>query len=318
MNNAITTKPLRLVLFFLMNALLVSALIAQEETSQKDTTVAIPDSLIYWKQGVKFNLTVQQVGLTNWAAGGESSVAVGGGIQAFMSFERDEVVWENRAQIGYGVIRNGGGGNRFEKTDDAIELSSKYSQKFTEKVLMTGAINFRTQMDRGFKIEKIANSSETRRILISDFMAPGYLQTSLGLTFRDAEKGHTATLAPFTGRFTFVLNDSLSTAGAFGIIPGDQIRSEAGISLRGGFQRDIMQNVKLQTNFNLFSNYEKFPNTVVNVEAILNLKVNDFIQSNISSQIIYDDDVIVTRSDGSQGRDWQVKNVINVGFVLSF
>ena len=79
-----------------------------------------------------------------------------------------------------------------------------------------------------------------------------------------------------------------------------------------------MQNVKLQTNFNLFSNYEKFPNTVVNVEAILNLKVNDFIQSNISSQIIYDDDVIVTRSDGSQGRDWQVKNVINVGFVLSF
>ncbi|MFT6872968.1 MAG: hypothetical protein ACJAVN_001981 [Roseivirga sp.] len=318
MNNAITTKPLRLVLFFLMNALLVSALIAQEETSQKDTTFAIPDSLIYWKQGAKFNLTVQQVGLTNWAAGGESSVAVGGGIQAFMNFERDEVVWENRAQIGYGVIRNGGGGNRFEKTDDAIELSSKYSQKFTEKVLMTGAINFRTQMDRGFKIEKIANSSETRRILISDFMAPGYLQTSLGLTFRDAEKGYTATLAPFTGRFTFVLNDSLSTVGAFGITSGDQIRSEAGISLRGGFQRDIMQNVKLQTNFNLFSNYEKFPNTVVNVEAILNLKVNDFIQSNISSQIIYDDDVIVTRSDGSQGRDWQVKNVINVGFVLSF
>lgn len=318
LTNTIMAKPLRLVLTFLLNALLVSAVVAQEDASVQDTTAAIPDSLIYWKQGVKFNLTVQQVGLTNWAAGGESSVAVGGGIAGFMNFEREDVVWENKAQIGYGVIRNGGGGNRFEKTDDAIELSSKYSQKFTEKVLMTGAINFRTQMDRGYKIEKIANSSETRRLLISDFMSPGYLQTSLGLTFRDSEKGYTATLAPFTGRFTFVLNDSLSNAGAFGITPGDQIRSEAGISLRGGFQKNIMENVKFQTNFNLFSNYEKFPNTVVNVEAVLNLKVNDFIQSNISSQIIYDDDVIVTRSDGSQGRDWQVKNVINVGFVLSF
>lgn len=173
-------------------------------------------------------------------------------------------------------------------------------------------------MDRGYKIEKIANSSETRRLLISDFMAPGYLQTSLGLTFRDSKKGYTATLAPFTGRFTFVLTDSLSNAGSFGITPGDKIRSEAGISLRGGYQKQIMENVKFQTNFNLFSNYEKFPNTVVNIEAVLNLKVNDFIQSNISTQLIYDDDVIITRSDGSRGRDLQIKNVINVGFVLGF
>ena len=77
-----------------------------------------------------------------------------------------------------------------------------------------------------------------------------------------------------------------------------------------------MDNVKLNTVFNLFSNYEKFPNTVVNMEATINLKVNEFISSNISSQLIYDDDVIITRSDGSQGKDIQLKNVINVGFTL--
>lgn len=317
MNNAIWTRPFRLVVTFLLSVLLVSALSAQEKPSTQDTSATIPDSLIYWKNGGKFNLTVQQVGLTNWAAGGESSVAVGGSVEGFINYEKDQIVWENKAQIGYGVIRNGGGGNRFEKTDDAVVLSSKYSQKFSEKVLMTSAINFRTQMDRGYKLDKNADPPDDR-VLISDFMAPGYLQASLGLTFRDAEKGYTATLAPFTGRFTFVLNDSLSEAGAFGITPNDKIRSEAGISLRGGFQKDVMDNVKFQTNFNLFSNYEKFPNTVVNVEAALNLKVNDFIQSNISTQLIYDDDVRITRSDGSQGRDLQVKNVINVGFILGF
>jgi len=308
----------RFLLIFLLGAITSQHSCAQEKPEDKDTTATVPDSLIFWKKGGKLNLTVQQVGLTNWAAGGESSVAIGGGVEGFLNYEEGQIVWENKAQVGYGVIRNGGGGNRFEKTDDQVVLSSKYSQKFSEKVLMTSAINFRTQMDRGYKIENIPNSSETRRTLISNFMAPGYLQASLGLTFRDSKKGYTATLAPFTGRFTFVLNDSLSEAGAFGITPNDKIRSEAGISLRGGYQKDIMENVKFQTNFNLFSNYEKFPNTVVNVEAVLNLKVNDFIQSNISTQLIYDDDVIVTRSDGSQGKDIQVKNVINVGFVLGF
>lgn len=280
--------------------------------------MAIPDSLIYWKDGGRFNLNVQQVGLTNWAAGGESSVAIGSAIEGFVNFEKDDIVWENRCKIAYGVIRNGGGDNRFEKTNDVINLSSIYSQKFNEKVLMTSAVNFKTQFADGVKIEKIAGTSDTRRRLISDFMAPGYLQASLGLTYRDEERGFSTTLSPFTGRFTFVLNDSLSNAGAFGVDPGDQIRSEAGISLTGAIKRTIMENVLFQANFNLFSNYEKFPNTVVNIEAGLNLKVNNFIQSNISSQLIYDDDVIITRSDGSRGRELQIKNVINVGFTLGF
>ena len=76
--------------------------------------------------------------------------------------------------------------------------------------------------------------------------------------------------------------------------------------------------MKLQTNVNLFSNYEKFPNTVVNIEAALNLKVNDFISSNIATQLIYDDDVILTRDNGTTGRDIQLKNVINVGFTIGF
>lgn len=283
----------------------------------KDTIPAKPDSLIFWKQGVKMNINLQQVGLTNWAAGGESSFAVGAVVEGHMNYEKEDVVWENVAKIGYGVIRNGGGGNRFEKTDDLFDLSSKYSQKFSQKILMSTTVNFKTQMDEGVRIENISGTDQKRRVLISDFMSPGYLQASLGLSYRD-EKTFTTTIAPFTGRFTFVLNDSLSNAGAFGIDPGDKVRSEAGISWTGGYKKDVWENVKFQTNFNLFSNYQKFPSTVVNVEAGLNMKVNNFISSNISSQLIYDDDVIITRSDGSMGKDIQLKNVINVGFTLGF
>ncbi|MFY0593731.1 DUF3078 domain-containing protein [Roseivirga sp.] len=311
-----TLRTLLTLLLAFVTSYTVSAF--QEKPVQTDSTTALPDSLIYWKDGGRFNLNIQQVGLTNWAAGGESSVAIGAAVEGFINYEKDDVVWENKGRVAYGVIRNGGGGNRFEKTNDVVDLSSKYSQKFSEKVLMTSAVNFRTQMDDGVKIENIAGTGDTRRTLISDFMSPGYLQASLGLTYRETKQGYSVTLSPFTGRFTFVLNDSLSTAGSFGVDPGEKIRSEAGISLTGGVQRSVMENVKLQMNFNLFSNYDKFPNTVVNVEAGLNLKVNNYIQSNISSQLIYDDDVIITRSDGSRGRDLQIKNVINVGFTLGF
>ncbi|NVJ47768.1 MAG: DUF3078 domain-containing protein [Cytophagia bacterium] len=276
------------------------------------------DSISYWKNGATFSLNLQQVGLTNWAAGGNSSLAIGGLVEGFTNYEREEVVWENRAKIGYGIIRNGDNTNRFEKTDDAVILTSKYSQKMSQEILMTATINFRTQMDEGYKLENVAGQTEKRRVLISDFMAPGYLQASLGLTYRPTDWGLTATLAPFTGRFTFVLNDSLSTAGSFGVAAGERIRSEAGISLTGTFEKTLMKNVDLKTAYNFFSNYEKFPNTVVNIEAGLNLKVNDYIQSKINTQLIYDHDVKVTRSDGTRGRDIQLKNVITVGFTLKF
>ncbi len=308
--------------FFLCNGFAQEADTLQTDTVRLDSAIiaadtipAKPDSLIFWKTGGNFGINVQQVGLKNWAAGGNSSVAIGGRIEAFANYEKDEAVWENSVQVGYGVIRNGGEGNRFEKTDDLVILSSKFSQKFSEKILMSTAVNFRTQMDQGFKLENTADGQA--RTFISDFMSPGYLQASLGLTYRE-EQDFRVTLAPFTGRFTFVLNDSLSNVGSFGVEAGEKIRSEAGISLAGKYEKTVWENVKFQTNVNLFSNYEKFPNTVVNIEAALNMKVNDFISSNISSQLIYDDDVILTRDDGTRGRDVQLKNVINVGFTFSF
>jgi len=310
-----------LVIFILLTS--VSIVHGQDEKNDidfllpPDSEPPPADTIKYWKNGGTFNFNLQQVALTNWAAGGESSIAIGTKFETFANYEKEGAVWQNRFKISYGLIRNGDSKNRFVKTDDQILLNSKYSQKFTERVLLTTSINFQTQMDEGYKNKKIAGTDQIERILISNFMAPGYLQASLGLSYRD-EKTVTATLAPFTGRFTFVLNDSLSNAGAFGINPGDKIRPEAGISLTGTYKKDVVENVSFLGNFNLFSNYEKFPNTVVNLEASFKLKVNNYLSSNISSQLIYDDDITLTRNDGTKGRDVQIKNVINVGITLGF
>ena len=54
-----------------------------------------------------------------------------------------------------------------------------------------------------------------------------------------------------------VLDDSLSRAGAFGVIPGENVRAEAGMSLAVGLvDFMLMENVTWKSDLNLFSNYE--------------------------------------------------------------
>lgn len=297
---------------------------AQEQTAIQDTVVVfgIPmvikrDTVNYWKTDANINLNIQQIGLVNWTAGGESSLGIGTIIEGDANYEKDDVVWQNRGRVAYGILRQGDRTNKFRKTDDNLLLSSKYSQKFSEQVLMTSQILFQTQMDEGYKLETLPGASSPTQVLISNFMSPGYMQASLGLTFRNAEK-FDVTLSPFTGRFTFVLNDSLSNQGSFGVEPGQMVRSEAGISMTGSVKTKIIENVDFRLSANLFSNYERFPATVLNALLQLDLRVNEFIGAKISSQFIYDEDVLVTFSDGTQGTGLQSKNVINVGFNLKF
>lgn len=270
-----------------------------------------PDTLSAWNVSTNLNFNIQQIGLINWTAGGEPSLGFGAIIESEAKYEKENVVWDNRTRVAYGVLRQGDDSNRFEKTDDNLLINSKYSQKFSEQVLMTSQLLFQTQMDKGFKVEN------GNRVLISDFLSPGYLQASHGITYRNGDH-YNMTLSPFSGRFTFVVNDSLSNVGAFGVPVGQKIRSEAGISLSGNVKTQIVNNVNFRMAGNLFSNYEKFPSTVVNLLATFDMKVNNYIGASISTQLIYDEDVLITFGDGSQGTGVQIKNVINVGFNIRF
>jgi len=310
----------KVTLFLFISILCSKAILAQNSVVQ-DTVVVfgIPmvierDTVNYWKTSGNINLNIQQIGLINWTAGGESSLGFGTVIEGDAIYENDNVVWNNSLRIAYGLLRQGNDAQRFEKTDDNLLIYSKYSQKFSDRILMTSSLRFSTQMAPGFRNESVAGGG-TRRVLISNFLAPGYLRASHGLTYRQADE-YNITLSPFSGRFTFVLDDSLSAAGAFGVNPGEMVRAEAGISLTATIKKQIVENVKIRVVGDLFSNYERFPSTVVNLLATFDFTVNEYIGATISSQLIYDEDVIITFEDGRQAAGVQLKNVINLGFNL--
>lgn len=295
-------KRLTKVLFIATLFLWSKHLLAQQNAI--DTTRA--EAPKYWQTGGSFGLNFSQVQLSNWAGGGESSISIGSMVNLRADYNKDKSIWENRLDMAYGLIRQGDNDlAHFRKTDDMLNLVSQYFYHLDEGFFISGLLNFRTQMDVGYEFKE--QNGEITRTRISDVMAPGFLITSLGATYKRG-KIYTFKLSPFTGKYTFVLDDSLANAGAFGVTPGQRARAELGALFNCSFQKDLFKNINFRSNLNLFANYQTLNRMDLNWEGILVLKVNEYINSTISAQAIYDHDVI---------NRLQWRNAINVGFLLS-
>jgi hypothetical protein len=152
---------------------------------------------------------------------------------------------------------------------------------------------------------------EQREQRISGFLAPGYLATSLGVQY--IEGGFQLMVSPLTSKMTMVLDDSLSSAGAFGVYPGKKLRTEIGAGLAMEWKTKVMKNVQFTTRGNLFMNYETPDLIDVNWETLLIFKVNKYITTSFGTQLIYDHDVII---EGQ--RRIQFKQVLNLNVGTTF
>ena len=282
-------------LFFVL--LSFGAFTLQAQQNPGDTLVIEEEG---WNTGATFGVNFSQVKLSNWSGGGQSSLSIGSLLTLDADYARDKSIWENQLSLAYGLIRQGDSEQRFSKTDDLLNFLSKYNYHIDEGFFVTALADFRTQMDDGYEY------TETGRNRISDFMAPGFLVTSLGATHLKKDL-YSLTLSPVAGKFTFVMDEELSNAGAFGIEPGEEVKKEFGAAFNARFEDEIFANGKFRTNLNLFANYETFSRVDVNWEGVLTLQVNDYINSSIAAQLIYDHDVV-------QKTQW--RNIINVGFLL--
>lgn len=293
-----------------------------------DTLLMLGDSIlikepkkeIFWKTGGNYNLNIQQVTLSNWAAGGASTFALNTGISLFANYKKESKVWDTQLNVNLGFNRQGERDFKTRKTNDNFVFISNYGRQLSEKLYLTTQIDARTQLLSGYKYTRPAGSESEIRTKISDLLSPGYIQSSTGLNYRKTYENKSKLSiigSPFTGRFTIVMDDSLSRAGAFGVIPGENVRAEAGVSLAAGVTDFVlMENVTWKADLNLFSNYERLGNMVVNFNSAIRMKVNKYISTRIETILIYDEKVLITQNDGSRKQAVQLQNLINFGISL--
>lgn len=295
---------------------IVASTYAQVTDKEGDLRKKNSDTLMGWKTGGTVSLNITQTALSNWAAGGQNSIALNGVVSLYANHRAPKSAWENSLDLGYGTLRQGKVGI-WQKTDDKIDAMSKYGRRAFSDWYYSALLNFKTQMMPGYNYP---NDS----IIISKFMAPGYVLAAVGLEYNKNGK-FTAFIAPLTSKNTFVMDPTLSAAGAFGVDPGKNVRNEFGGYIRVSYKNDIMENIKLQTKLDLFSNYLDRPQNIdVNWEMLLNMKVNKYISATLTTQLIYDHDIKInvdSNGDGVTDRIGprvQFKEILGVGLSYTF
>ncbi len=285
------------------------ALPAQVTESEKKLKTLETDTLSGWKTGAVTGVNLAQTALVNWAAGGESSVAMNGLLSVFANYKNKTSAWDNSLDVGYGLLQQGKD-KGFIKTDDRFDLLSKYGRKAFSDFYYTVLVNFKTQFAPGYNYP---NDS----VKISNFLAPAYLLGAVGLNYQPSSYFN-AFVAPLTGKMTIVNDDALSAAGAFGVVPGKKSMSEFGgyariIFSRNDFKSEFLKNVAFTTKLDLFSNYLKDPQNVdVSWENQIALKVNKYLSVNLNTHLLFDADV---HPEGMPAKV-QFKEILGVGFSI--
>ncbi len=280
----------------------------------QSTDESISDSQDFWNLEGDIGLKLSQSAVSNWVPGGENFLAVYGLLDVELSF--DDTVkhrWFNQFRLEYGITHQGGEKNIFIKNSDLLRFGSLYGRTLTKRLSLSASLTFNSQLAQGYKYVEIKTDStfDIDPSFISEFMSPGFLEPSLGFTYLPVgqsakdKNAWALMLFPISGKFTFVLNDDIPNRR--NVPEGKKVRAEIGSRFSTTFNKEVMKNMTLQSNFIAFANFQKFDHVDLTFNTLVQMKVNKFIATDLSVDIVYDDDTI--------GKV-QFRNLLNVGLSL--
>ena len=255
-------------------------------------------------------LKLTQVSFTNWATGGDNAFAfdLQGTYQA--DYKHNKHIWQNRIELSYGLNKTKS--EITKKTSDKIYLNSNYGYEIYKNLYLSALFNFQSQFTRGY------DYGVNPDVYVSQFMAPGYLMTGIGFTWTP-NKFFTAVLSPAAWRGTFVLNDRLSDEGAYGVKPGKRLLSEFGANLKLEGRYEFLKNMTLYSRLDLYSDYLRKPQNVdINWEVQINMVINKWFSTTLTTNMVYDDDVKIALSDGRKVKRVLFKELLGVGLQFNF
>lgn len=306
-------------LFFLFSACATITVSAQDQTvknlrSSTERTIAKDASdttAKKWKKGGLYGINISQGSLNNWAAGGDDfSLSVNSVLSLFAFYKNGKHSWDNTLDFNLGYVKTTSLGSR--KNDDRFDILSKYGYEIAPKLNIAGLANFRTQFFDGFTYD-----GDNNKTFASTFLSPGYLLTSVGLDYKPVE-GLSIFVSPITSRWIFVMDDTLSAKGLYGVDSSKHSINEIGAFASISYIKDINKILSYKGRLDLFSNYKKNPQNVdLIMSNVLNIKLSKILSATYSLDMIYDDDVrLFGKNKTSAGL--QVKSLIGIGLLLKF
>ncbi|HNW48709.1 MAG: DUF3078 domain-containing protein [Bacteroidales bacterium] len=262
-----------------------------------------------WKSGALLQMGFSQMSLTNWAAGGYSSVALNAYVNTFKTYEAGDMFWENRLQLAWGFINSFG--ENFKKSDDKIIFDSKYGYRAWKKVFFSTAFNFRSQFSNSFNYPV-----STGKTLVSGPFSPAYFSLGIGLDYKPV-RAVSVNFSPLTSNLVVVTKETLRTK--YGNRIDQPAKLELGAQLKVDYKQQLSKDVAVASTLILFSDFLGKPQNIkVNWDLFVDTKINKYFSANIRTNLIYDDNILIPDKNSVLGKRVQFKEILSIGFSHTF
>jgi hypothetical protein len=243
----------------------------------------------YWRKSVIFGLNFNQAAFTsNWSAGGVSTVALGTNFDFKAEYNKTPLDYTTETSLIYGVAATKGQGSR--KTNDRIFLDNKLATQISKRWYFFGSLSFESQFAPGYQYTDAAGAPANPPLLISKFMAPGYLTESLGFEFKP-DKFYDLRLGSGTAKQTFVEDTTIyhNLPQNYGVKHGHTFLNQLAFQVIGSVDKDVMKNIHLNARYALFIPYiQPLAYTTHRLDATLTAKVNRLVNVSMNATLLYD------------------------------
>lgn len=267
-----------------------------------------------WETKGKFALLFNQTAFNaEWTGGGTSNYAGSITVNYDINYRKDNLSWDTRMVGEYGITKNKSD-KYLRKTNDRLDITSTVGWQIEESNWFYSFFtNFRTQFTKGYRFSEDQDGNVIRQET-THFLSPGYLQFGPGILWKKSDNLK-VNIAPATSRLIFVDRQFTTTPGYqdgdyFGVDENESLRYEFGASLNAYAKFDLMKNVEMENDLNLYSNYLEDPQNIdIDYTMNLNMPVNKYLTANFIFQAIYDDNTV---------KGFQIREVFGLGLNFEF
>lgn len=265
------------------------------------------DTIKYWRTGGAVTLNLSQISLSNWAAGGQNSVAANMLLNLSANYSNNVSAWDNSVDFGFG--RQKREKTPAVKTDDRLDILTKYGRKLSKRLFYSALLNFKTQLFPGY------DYPEKDSVKISDFLSPATVFLSVGIDYKP-NANFSFMLSSLTGKTTIVSSNLLSSRKFFGVDSGKHFRHEFGGYMKLLAKGSFLKLVNYQLKLDAFSNYMENPENIDwDCELTVGARLNKFVTANVKVNLLYDDNIVTPPNKGPR---LQIRQFLGLGFFYRF
>ncbi len=289
----------------------------------------------YHKLEGNFGITLNQLAITHWAAGGESNGS--GKVTSNITYKYNRKLFNYVVNgiFAYGMSSYAKD-KRYEKSEDRCEISMTMSNNNSNNLSFTSIASLKTQFTNGYAYP---NDS----VPISGFFAPAYINISAGYNY-NVKNYLSIYISPIAGKMTVVTDQRLADIGSYGVeagywniyngdstwVNGKNILSELGINVLIKYKQDFQNNISIFSTLNLYNNYMDSNksnrwNIDVDWETGIKFTINKRISAIINVHLIYDDNIKFTLTEIVDGVEitkqspiLQFKESLGITFLYKF